>query len=213
METKQPYLKAKNDWWLRLFVGMNVATFVSVAVGRQLTAGSIENFWQRLSAEHGLIALCFPLATIVLNGVLGDRAKARVVFWRWNDPLPGCRAFSAIMLSDPRIDATRLKSRHGPFPSKGKEQNAFWYRLYKAHAEKQTVLEAHRAYLLIRDMTALAAIFAVGFAAGAFITASGWKLATIYAAALATQYLILATSARNYGNRFVANVLVEESQT
>jgi hypothetical protein len=212
MAKNQPYLKARNDWWLRLFLGVNMAAFVSVAVGKQLSASSVEHFWEHLSAEHGVIALCFPLATIVLNGLLGHQAKARLVFWRWNNPLPGCRAFSTILRRDPRVDTKSLRLKLGAFPSKGKEQSAVWYRLYRAHAGKPTVLEAHQAYLLTRDMTALAAIFAVTFSAGTFATVFSWKVAILYAAVLLTQYVVLATSARNYGNRFVANVLAEESQ-
>jgi hypothetical protein len=209
--TSQLHLKARNVWWLRLFIGVNMAVFVSTAIGQQLTAASLDHFWQRLSGKDGLLAFCLALATIVLNGVLGDLGKARLVFWRWKNPLPGCRAFSAIMVTDPRIDAARLRSRLSPVPSEPKEQNAAWYRLYKAHADKQTIREAHRAYLLTRDMAALAAVFAVSFSIGGFIAAIGWKVAALYSGALLAQYVIVATSARNYGSRFVANVLAEES--
>jgi hypothetical protein len=212
MGTKQPNLKTKNVWWLRLFLGVNVAVFLSIAIGHQLSGATIEHFWQRLSAKDGLLALCFPLATLVLNGFFGDLGKARLVFWRWRNPLPGCRAFSDVMGTDPRIDVTRLRSKLSPLPSKPKEQNAVWYRLYKAHANKETIWDAHRAYLLTRDMAAMAAVFAFSFIPGVFITATEWKLATLYSGALLAQYVIIATSARNYGNRFVADVLVEESQ-
>jgi hypothetical protein len=212
MAKKQVYLKAQNAWWLGLFVTVNVAAYASVAVARELTGASVENFWHRFSLERGLFAVSFALATVILNGFLGDLGKARVVFWRWSNPLPGSRAFSVVVPTDPRIDAARLRSRVGPFPRRPNDQNAAWYRLYRAHADKVTVLEAHRAYLLTRDMTGLAALFAIGFSVGAFVAVSGWRLPTVYSAALAAQYLIVATSARNYGNRFVANVLVEESQ-
>ena len=212
MGTNQPYLKPKNIWWLRLFIALNMAVFVSIAMGAQLTAASIDHFWQRLSARDGLLAFCFSLAAIVLNGVMGDLGKARLVFWRWTNPLPGCRAFTLIMVTDPRVDVARLRARVSPIPSEPKEQNAAWYRLYKAHADKHTVLEAHRVYLLTRDMAALGVIFAVTFSVGAFLSAVAWKLAAVYSCALFAQYVVVATSARNYGNRFVANVLAEESQ-
>ena len=211
MGTTEQYFKGKNIWWLRLFTGLNMAVFLSVAIGQQLTAYSVDHFWQRLSAKDGLFPLSVLLATIVLNGVLGDLGKARLVFWRWRNPLPGCRAFSVIMVTDPRIDLKRLQKKLSVIPSEPKEQNATWYRLYKAHADKQTVTEAHRAYLLTRDMTALAAIFAVGFSFGAAISTVTWPLAAFYSVALLSQYIVLSRAARNYGSRFVANVLVEES--
>ncbi len=70
MGTAQPYLKGKNAWWLRLFIGVNVAIFLSVVIGRQLTTSSVEHFWLWLSARDGMFALFIPLAAIVLNGVL-----------------------------------------------------------------------------------------------------------------------------------------------
>jgi hypothetical protein len=212
IKTTQLYLKGKNIWWIRLFIGLNIAVFLSIATKQQLTTDLINHFWQRFSAKDGLLALCFPLVTLVLNGVLGDLGKARLVFWRWSNPLPGCRAFSDIMITDPRINAARLRIILNHIPSEPKEQNATWYRLYKAHANKQSVTEAHRAYLLTRDMAALAAVFVVSFSLGMLIVGPvGWKLGAIYAGALLIQYVLVATSARNYGNRFVANVLTEES--
>lgn len=213
MSTNQPYLKSKNTWWLRLFIGVNLAVFLSVVVGQSFTEETIMHCWQRLSAKDGLFVVCFPLVAIVLNTVLGDLGKARLVFWRWRNPLPGCRAFSVIMSADPRIDVTRLKSRLGSLPSDPKDQNAIWYRLYKSHSDKVMILEAHRAYLLTRDMTALAAVFMLSLSIAAFVISPGWKFALLYSVILSAQYLIVATSSRNYGNRFVANVLTEESHS
>lgn len=207
----QPYLNGKNAWWLRLFLYLNIAVFLSITVGRQLSATSLHHYWQRLSTPDGLLPFCFLLATLVLNGVVGNQGKNRLVFWRWRDPLPGCRAFTVAMAKDPRIDVVRLRAKLNPLPYKPKEQNALWYRLYKAHSDKRVIWEAHRAYLLTRDMTGMAAIFLVGFSSGTFLVSIGLKLVTRYFFALLAQYLIIATSARNYGNRFVANVLVEES--
>ncbi|MBN2037292.1 MAG: hypothetical protein JW768_11165 [Chitinispirillaceae bacterium] len=212
METNQPRLKGKNVWWLRLFIVVNSAIFLSVIIGKQLTMTSIDHFWQNLSAKDGLLALCFPLITIILNGVIGDLGKARLVFWRWRNPLPGCRAFSVIMQTDPRIDVARISTKLGSVPLEPKEQNAKWYHLYKTHVDKPIVIEAHRNYLLTRDITAIAALFVVVFSSGTFLSTIGWRLSVLYTVAILAQYLIVATSARNYGNRFVANVLVEESQ-
>ena len=99
MGTNQPYLKGKNVWWLRLFIGVNIAAFHSIAIGHQLTAASIDQFWQRLSAEDGLLALCLLLVTIVLNGILGDRLLGRRVH-KGHRVEPGdsvlCRAVGSI---------------------------------------------------------------------------------------------------------------------
>jgi hypothetical protein len=211
MSKKQSSLKSKNAVSLWLFIGVNFAVFLSVVIGAQLTYESVGHFWQRVSAKNGLIALCMPLATVVLSGVLGDLAKARLVFWRWKNPLPGCRAFSELVNTDPRIDVAALKAKHGAFPRSPKEQNALWFQIYKKHAEALTVSEGHRFYLLTRDMASLSLIFAIVFSLWALLSPVQRGVAFTYCAVLLGQYLVVATSARNYGRRFVLNVLTEES--
>jgi len=213
MGTESVYLKDKNNKYLWLFIGVNTAIFLSISIGTQLTYASVEHFWQKVSAKDGLIAICIPLVTVVLNGLLGDLAKARIVFWRWQDPLPGCRAFTELINADPRIDVKALHAKYGSLPEKPKEQNALWYRLYKEHAGSITVSEAHKTYLLIRDMTALSVLFAVLFSAGAILAPVDWKITILYCVSLLAQYLVLAASARNYGMRFVLNVLADASNT
>jgi len=41
----------------------------------------------------------------------------------------------------------------------------------------------------------------------------GWKMSALYSGALLVQYLMIASAARNYGVRFVLNVLTEESHS
>lgn len=205
------YLKGKNAPYLWLFIGLNVTIFISVTVGRQLTYSSVEHIWQWVATKDGLIAICVPLTTIVMNGLLGDMAKARLVFWRWLNPLPGCRAFSELMNTDPRIDAQVLKAKHAPIPQDPREQNSLWYGLYKVHGKVVTVSEAHRLYLLTRDMTALSVLFTVMFPVSVLYVSVEAKRVLLYCGILFTQYLLLSISARNYGNRFVLNVLAVAS--
>lgn len=212
MGTEPVYLKDKNNKYLWLFIGVNAAIFLSISIGTQLTYASVEHFWLKVSAKDGLIAICIPLVTVVLNGLLGDLAKARIVFWRWQDPLPGCRAFTELINADPRIDVNAFKAKHGNPPEDPKQQNALWYKFFQKHAESITVSEAHRVYLLTRDMTALSVLFIVFFSAGTILSPVDGKITAFYFVSLLAQYLILSASARNYGTRFVQNVLVAESQ-
>jgi len=50
-----------------------------------------------------LSALAF-MATILLSGLLKNDAKATLVFWRTQHPLPGCRAFTEHHAKDHRVD-------------------------------------------------------------------------------------------------------------
>jgi len=206
-------LKSKNALYLWTFVGVNFAVFFAVTIGSHLDYSSVQHFWQRISAKNGFIAACMPLLVVVFNGLLGDVAKARLVFWRWSNPLPGCRAFSKLMHTDPRIDVAKLKEKRGPFPRAAKEQNALWFNLYKRHSATITVTDSHRLYLLTRDIASMSALFVFPFSVFTAFSSLEAKTVWLYAGALLLQYIAVATAARNYGNRFVKNVLTEESHS
>jgi hypothetical protein len=207
----QSYLKRRNAGYLWSFVGANLAVFLSVFITKGFSSSSITHLWKGVTTKNGVIATCIPLLTIVLSGLIDDQMKARLVFWRWRNPLPGCRAFSELIRDDPRIDVPLLRKLYGEFPRNPKQQNTLWYHLYKKHTESVVVSEAHRNYLLTRDMTALSGVFLVLFSAAIGLDSVPWKVACLYLMSLAAQYLIIAISAQNYGKRFVLNVLAEES--
>ena len=62
-------------------------------------------------------------------------------------------------------------------------------------------------------MTTLSAVFVVLFSIAIGLDSVGWKIAVLYSGILLAQYLMIATAARNYGIRFVLNVLAEESHS
>ena len=208
---REPYLKGSNAAYLWGFVGTNVAVFLSLVAHRHFDSSSIADSWAHVTAKNGMMAATIPLATIILGGVLNDATKARLVFWRWRHPLPGSRVFSELVPTDSRIDPAALKSSIGKFPRSPQEQNALWYRLYKKHKMARSVWEAHKLYLLTRDMSAIAALCALLFPLGIALTGSDWRILLVYFALLATQYVFIAKAAHNYGNRFVLNVACEES--
>jgi hypothetical protein len=210
---EEPYLKGKNAAYLWSFIGANLAIFLSLLVSRQFASSSIDHFWERVTTKDGIIAACIPILAIVLSGVLSDAGKARLVFWRWRNPLPGCRVFTDLIGTEPRIDVAALKRKHGKFPQSPHAQNALWYRLYKKHKTTTLVWEAHKIYLLTRDITTISAVLAVLFSIGVVTASVGWKTSLLYAGALAVQYILAASAARNYGERFVLDVLAEESSS
>jgi hypothetical protein len=211
--TRWPYLKGKNALSLWAFVGANLAICLSLFITKGFSTASIDQLWRSVTKKDGVIAVLMPLLTIILSGLFSDTAKARLVFWRWRHPLPGCRVFTELIQSDPRIDVPALRKKHGEFPQEAHAQNVLWYRLYKEHSGSIVISEAHRIYLLTRDMTALSAVFVVLFSIATGLDSIGWKIAAFYSGALVAQCLLIATAARNYGVRFVLNVLAEESHS
>lgn len=208
---REPYLKGKNAVYLWSFIGANLAVFLSLVVSRQFASASIDHFWGRVTTKDGIIAACIPILAIVLSGVLSDTGKARLVFWRWRNPLPGCRVFTDLIGTDPRIDVPALRRKHGDFPNDPQAQNALWFRLYKQHRTIRLVWEAHKIYLLTRDMATIAAVFVVLFTTGVLAASVNWKTSLWYVGALTVQYVLVASAAQNYGKRFVLDVLSEES--
>lgn len=207
----EPYLKSKNAVYLWSFTGANLAIFFSLLVSKGFAASSVEQAWGRVTAKDGIVATTIPLLTIVLSGVIGDFGKARLVFWRWSNPLPGCRAFTQLINTDPRIDVAALVKSLGEFPKEPKSQNALWYHLYQGIKADMKISEAHRIYLLTRDMATISVLFFALFSAGVIASPVNAKSAAVYVLTLLMQYVLVASAARNYGNRFVLNVLSEQS--
>ena len=210
---KEPDLKGKNSLYLWSFLGINVAVFLSLAVTRHFDSASIARSWTHVTAKNGIVAAGIPLVTIILAGLLSDINKARLVFWKWRHPLPGTHVFSELISTDSRIDLPALKKSIGKFPRAPQEQNTLWYKLYKKHKMARSVWESHKVYLLTRDMSVVAALAALLFSVGVATAGVDLRTTLIYFALLTAQYVLIAKAAHNYGNRFVLNVVCEESSS
>ena len=200
-------LKAQNQKYLVAFVGLNIVVFFGLVFG-------VSADWDVASRETlgAVVASTLTGAlAIVLNGLVGGNAKAVLVFWRIRNPLPGCRAFSVHMHTDSRIDPETLKQHYGPFPETEEQQNRLWYRLFQVHATTPSVLDAHRSYLLTRDLAVMSGLFLVALGPTAFVLADARDWAVIYTLSLALLFLSACHAARTYGKRLVTNVLAIES--
>lgn len=209
---KSKTIKTQNRKWLISYLIFNILIFALFSGILALSLKDIEKLITQLKSPDGLFLLiAFPL-TIVLEGILRPDIKAMLIFIRIKNPLPGCRAFSEIAPKDPRIDVNKLrKTFPGGLPSEPEEQNREWYQLYRKHEIKPTVNDAHRAFLLTRDLAALTAIMIpVTIIAHAIWNTSTLKI--VYHCLFLIGILVLTMLAsRNYGKRFVANVIVEET--
>ena len=148
-------LKDQNRLPLLMVLGLNLLILVLVIkTGQLVVPDDVEGLarqWRDLvPAGVGVVFAG------VVNGLLDSNTKARLVFWRWSDPLPGSFAFSRYMHRDPRVDLKALRKALGRLPIKPREQNALWYRLFKSVEREPTVVDAHRQFLLTRDYAAVA---------------------------------------------------------
>jgi hypothetical protein len=105
-----------------------------------------------------------------------------------------------------------LRRRHGPLPSDGREQNGLWYRFYGDHRESEGVEDAHKSYLLYRELTYLnLAVGLVLALPSAVFGLIGWRALLVVLGVVAVTTVALAWSAQNAALRMVQNVLAAES--
>lgn len=198
-------LKSGNAPALAVVICANIFGYTAIQAG----ATSLNSDWPSIVEGAGKFATAGIVVTIifVINGLISAASKARIVFLRWNDPLPGSEAFTRYLYTDPRISVDAIEREYGALPTHPREQNALWYRLYKQVSMDSAVLQTHRAYLFTRDYAAIAFMLLVILGPIAVIQSSDTKIALSYCAVLAAQLALSIQAARNYGKRLVTTVL------
>jgi hypothetical protein len=202
-------LKSQNKLALATVLMLNLAVYLAAVRSRPISVGAwtevLENPTALLPATVGI------LLSGLLSGQIPAEAKARLVFWRWKDPLPGSRAFTLYVRADPRIDVERLQGKVGDFPVSPNEQNALWYRLYRTVADHPAVTQAHREFLFFRDYATLSFLALAILGVAGMLQIPSLSLAALYLAALLAQFLLSARAAKVHGIRFVGTVLALKS--
>jgi len=163
-----------------------------------------------LEWEKAGSAVVVVLLVTLINRLGGSEFKARIVLWRFRNPLPGSRAFSEIASRDSRVDLNRLRGAVGAFPTDGAEQNRKWYALSLKHGDKPAVRSGHKDYLQFRDMAWLSLVILLVGPAILFLGPTSDLLAAPYALACVLLYLGARTAAVTAGERFVGSVLACE---
>jgi hypothetical protein len=92
-----------------------------------------------------------------------------------------------------------LRTNLGDLPTAPAEQNRLSSKQYKATETAPTVVEAHKLYLLYRDMAAISFLLLLASPVGFFLSGFGGGAIAAAAGIFAVQYLIAAISAP--GNR------------
>lgn len=159
-----------------------------------------------LAFPNPLTTFSLYTAVLVVNHYFPEKFKNSIVLWKIRDPLPGCRAFTELVKSDPRIDIDRLTRDYGSLPVIPVEQNRLWYRIYKSKEKDPVIISSHAAWLLFRDMASIALIFMLALSPMTLIHTLNYGSA-IYSGMLFVQYVILAIIGQNTAERFACNVL------
>lgn len=155
-----------------------------------------------------IMSLVGYLISILILGQLDATQKARLVFLRWSDPLPGGEAFTRWIDADSRIDKVEIRRKHGPFPEDRAAQNRLWFKLFKVVDKEGSVEDASKHYLLCRDATFLSLFMGVSAVLMLVLHAdSAWTMAG-YSLLAALVSLAFWQAARMAGRRLVISVLI-----
>jgi hypothetical protein len=200
-------LKSLNLKWLALLAVADVLAILLFVAPEPLSGASLT----QAGVTRVLMTTIMPVAVLLIVNVLPSDVKAMLVYWKPRGVLPGAEAFTKYGPADPRIDMAELKRNAGQLPTTPAQQNSKWYKLYKQVQNDPSVTEAHKLFLMYRDMAALSLpLVALGplalYLAGAEQTAA-WLAAGLFS----IQYLLSTFSARWSGIRFVCNVLAIHS--
>lgn len=146
---------------------------------------------------------------VVMNGFVGPNCKARLVFWRWENPLPGSRAFSELAKNDPRIDIDAiLRNEDEDILESPEKQNHVWYNKYYVKAKNDpSVMSNHRDYLFTRDYASLAFIFFLPMSFLGYLNAEALYTVFFYILLMVAQYIGARRAAVMNGERLVTTVL------
>lgn len=192
---------------LWIFLSANIVVYLVVSAFGFFDVKAADAKMSEFLNPRSFVFILSPILSLVLNGFLSNAIKEFLVFWKINNRLPGCRAFSKFAVSDYRIDVNALKAKFGEFPETPSEQNRIWYKLYSNLQENKIIQGSHRDFLLTRDLCSISFLFAIFILPIEVFLLGNLQTKIVYSIFLIVQYFALSLSARNYGNRFVCNVL------
>ena len=200
-------LKSLNMKWLVLLAAADVL-FVLLFVAPNLLNGVTLT---QIGVGRVLTTMVMPVVVLLIVNVLPHDVKSMLVYWKPLGVLPGCEAFTKYGPRDPRIDMAALKKNVGALPTESTEQNAKWYKLYQQVPNEPEVQEAHKLFLMYRDMAVLSLPLVALVPLSLNVASVSNSTLALAAGLFVIQYLLTALSARWSGIRFVCNVLALHS--
>lgn len=200
-------LKSLNMKWLVLLAVADVLAILLFVAPEVLRGVSLT----QVGIGRVLTTTVMPVVVLLVAHVLPHDVKSMLVYWKPRGVLPGCEAFTKYGPADRRIDMAALKKNVGALPTDPSAQNARWYKLYKLVSNEPEVAEAHKLFLMYRDMAAISLPLAVLAPLTLHFVDAAAPAPWLAAGLFVVQYLLTALSARWSGIRFVCNVLAVHS--
>lgn len=200
-------LKSLNFKWLVSLATADVL-FVLLFIVPEILNGTTLT---QMGIGRALTTIVIPVVVLLVVNVLPHNVKSMLVYWKPLGVLPGSEAFTKYGPGDPRIDMTALKKNVGVLPTEPAEQNSKWYKLYKQVPNETEVVEAHKLFLMYRDMAVLSLPLTALVPLSLHFVGAPTLALQLAGGIFAAQYFLTALSARWSGIRFVCNVLAVHS--
>lgn len=113
-------LKEQNTWLIRAVMIGHIVAFTWVvtdplrlpSLSGAALAAKLETAAAPGTAALGLIVV----ASMLLLGVIGPLWRDRLIHRRWQDTLPGCRAFTQVGPESSHVNMSALEEKFGPLP-------------------------------------------------------------------------------------------------
>lgn len=209
MKDEKESLTYRNIPQVTIFVIWCISIYVVFLSGTGYFWKDLQAKFAELNQKDILLVAIMPIIVTVFSGIISSNLKAKIVFWRLKYALPGHRVFTELAVEDARIDMNLLKEKMKKIPIDPKEQNTTWFKLYKKYENKITVKNAHKNFLLTRDLATISLIFSIIGTAGLIFGKVYQTKLLAYFGIMIIHYIILSIVAQNHGKRFVCNVLAE----
>lgn len=196
-------LKSLNMKWLVMLATVDVLVVMLLVVPIASQGALVST----ATAVRASSALVLPVVVLLLSGLMSHSVKASLVYWRLKNPYPGCEAFTRYGPADVRVDMAGLKRNTGALPTDPVEQNSKWFKLFKMVENETSVMEAHKTYLMFRDMAAMSVPLALLAPVGIYLLGAPPAEVSIAFVAFVAQFVLCCVAARNSGRRLICNVL------
>lgn len=200
-------LKDANRLALVAGLAINLAIYYGLTKGlrlSELTAPTAAAHAANLIPGGALALICG-----LLNAQLSATTKARIVFLRWSNPLPGSRVFSELAPRDPRVDMRVVQEKWSPLPNDPPQQNALWYRVYQGEAATEAVAQLNRSWLFARDYACMCVLLFVGLGTVGLLQMPSPISWVSFAAIIGVQFIVARQAAVQNANRFVLTVIAQ----
>lgn len=152
-----------------------------------------------------------PVIVLLLVNVLPHKVKCMLVYWKPYGWLPGSEVFTKYGPGDARVDMEALERNVGSLPIEPGKQNSRWYQLFKQIENEPEIMEAHRNFLMYRDMAVITLPFIALAPVCLYFAGASSGAQWLGGGVLVLQYVLTAVSARHSGVRFVTNVIAVHS--